>query len=175
MINFNKEIEIKLKVDENILSKLRKIEMESYEELDEYFFSSKEMIEKRMFLRFRSKKGKIFLEFKVLTKGGKDVDVYESDEIETEITAEQYGNMKRIFSIVFPIQIQVKKFRSKADYNDCELCFDKVEELGDFLEIEGPNDKIFEICKNFNIDVDKQRDRGEGYAIMMLKKMGLYD
>ena len=49
----------------------------------------------------------------------------------------------------------------------------KLKGLGDFLEIEGPKEKILEICKKFNIDMEKQRDREEGYVMMTAKKMGL--
>jgi adenylate cyclase class IV len=171
--NFEKEIEIKFKIDEKIVSRLKNLKLESYEEIDEYFFASKEIIDKRIFLRLRTKKGKIFLNLKVITKGGKVVDIYEADEIETEISKKQYEKIKEIFNIVFPIHMQVKKKRSVGMLNDCELFYDKVDNLGDFLEIEGPREKIFEICESFNIDIEKQKDREEGYAIMTLKKMGL--
>ena len=170
---FEKEIEIKFKIDENIVSRLKNLKLEYYEELDEYFFASKEIIGKRIFLRLRTKKGKIFLNLKVITKGGKDADIYEADEIETEITKEQYEKIKEIFNTVFPIRMQVKKKRSVGMLNGCKLFYDKVDNLGDFLEIEGSREKMFEICKSFNIDIEKQRDREEGYAIMTLKKMGL--
>jgi adenylate cyclase class IV len=173
VIDFEKEIEIKFKIDDNIASKLKNLKFETYEELDEYFFASKENIEKRIFLRLRSKKEKIFLNLKVITKGGKAAEIYEADEVDTEITKEQYEKIKEIFSIAFPIHIQVKKKRSVGILNSCELFYDKVDNLGDFLEIEGSREKIIEICKSFNIDMENQKDREEGYAIMTLKKMGL--
>lgn len=173
MINFNREVEIKFKIDENIASKLKGIKLESYEEVDEYFFASKENIDKKIFLRLRNKKGKVFLNLKVITKGGKTVGIYEADETETEITKEQYVKIKEIFNIALPIRMQVKKKRSVGMLNGCELFYDRVDNLGDFLEIEGPREKIVEICKDFNIDIEKQKDMEEGYAIMTLKKMGL--
>jgi len=171
VIDFEKEIEIKFKIDDNIVSKLKTLKLKPYEEIDEYFFT-KDNVGKNIFLRFRKKKGKIFLELKVITLGGKEVGIYEADEIETEITKEQYKNIKKIFNVIFPIKIQVRKIRSKGKLNDCELCYDKVDELGDYLEIEGPKNNIVEICNKFGIDVEKLKDREEGYAKMTLKKLG---
>ena len=79
MSNFEKEVEIKFKIDENIVSRLKNLKLETYEELDEYFFASKENIEKKIFLRFRTKKGKTFLNLKVITKGGEAAEIYEAD------------------------------------------------------------------------------------------------
>lgn len=172
VVNFGKEFEIKFKIDDNIVSKLKTLNLEPYEEIDEYFFT-KENVGKNIFLRFRKKKGKIILELKVITLGGKDVGIYEADEIETEITKEQYESIKKMFNIVFPVKIQVRKIRSKGEINDCELYYDKVDGLGDYLEIEGPRNNIMEICKKFNINIEKNSDKEEGYAKMTLKKMGL--
>jgi adenylate cyclase class IV len=169
---FEREVEIKFKIDKDIASKLKNIKLESYEEVDEYFFT-KDNVNGDIYLRFRKKKGKIFLGSKVIVLGGENTkDVYEADEIETEITQEQYEKIKKIFGVFFPINMQVRKIRSKGKFNECELFLDKVDGLGDFLEIEGPKDKILEICKNFNINMEN-RDKERGYAKMTLKKMGL--
>ena len=110
---------------------------------------------------------------KMITLGGeKSKDVYEADEIETELTQEQYESIKGIFNVFFPINIQVNKMRSKGKFNECEICLDNVDGLGEFIEIEGPKNKIFEVCKQFNLTLDK-RDNERGYAKMTLKKMGL--
>ncbi len=172
MNKFEREVEIKFKIDKDILSKLENIKLEMYEEVDEYFFT-KDNVDGDVYLRFRKKKGKIFLGSKVIVLGGENTkDVYEADEIETEITSEQYENIKKIFNVFFPINIQIRKIRSKGKFNECEICLDKVDDLGDFLEIEGPKDKILEICKNLNINMEN-RDKERGYAKMTLKKMGL--
>jgi adenylate cyclase class 2 len=169
---FEKEVEMKFKADKDILSKLKDVKLESYEEVDEYFFT-KDNVDGDVFLRFRKKKGKILLGLKIITLGGeKSKDVYEADEIETELTQEQYSNIKSIFNVFFPISIQVSKMRSKGKFNGCEICLDKVDGLGEFIEVEGSKDKIFEVCKEFNLTLDK-RDNERGYAKMVLKKMGL--
>lgn len=168
---FNKEIEIKFKVDENILNKLKNIELSSYEEIDEYFFTEN-MLKEDSYLRFRKKKGKIILTLKKITLRGKDTkDCYEADEIDIELTEEQYQKMKNIFNAIFPIKWSVNKIRSKGFFNDCEICHDEVKGLGNFLEIEGSREKILEICKMFNIDMNKKEDWG--YVKMGMKKAGL--
>jgi predicted adenylyl cyclase CyaB len=175
MSSERKEVEIKFRLDDALLSNVEKLVSEPYEELDEYFFSSKEAIDESIFLRFRSKKGKIFLELKAVTLGGEDTqNVYESDETEVEVSADQYSMMKRMFKVAFPISMEVRKNRGKGVFNDCELCLDSVDGLGDFLEIEGPKEKIMEACEMLGIDIDRQRDKERGYAVMMLRKLGLY-
>jgi adenylate cyclase class IV len=174
MNSVRKETEMRLRIDDSIVSQLQKIEMETYQEVDDYFFSSKESIDRRIFLRLRSKMGRHLIELKVIVKGGSDVAVSEAHETEIELTGEQYETMKAIFLKTFLISVQIRKLRGKGVLNGCELCYDKVEGLGDFLEIEGPEDKIYEICKIFGIDVERQRDRNEGYTMMMLRKKGLY-
>ena len=171
MSKFEREIEIKFKIDKDIISKLKNIKLEPYEEVDEYFFT-KDNVDKNVFLRFRKKKGKIFLGLKTIVVNGKDGDIYEADEIETEITNDQCENIKKIFNVFFPINLQIRKIRSKGKFNECKICFDKVDNLGEFLEIEGPKVKINEICKKFNLTPDK-RDKERGYVKMTLKKMGL--
>lgn len=172
MIDFGKEIEAKFRVDDNISSRLESLNLKPSEETDEYS-TSKDMLDRRIFLRFRKKNGKIFLETKYVTHGGKDVSIYEANEIETEITSEQYEKIREMFDVIFPISLKIRKIRAKGEYKGCELCHDKVDELGEFLEIEGPKDKILEVCKEFNIDVERQSDKQEGYVFMMLRKKGL--
>ena len=167
-----KETEIKFKIDENILGKLKNIELNPYEEMDEYF-TTKEMLDNDTFLRIRRKSGKIFLQLKDITKGEEQTnDCYEADEIHIELTEEKYEKMKQILLRTFPFNFVVRKVRSKGFLNECEICLDKVDGLGDFLEIEGPREKILEICKQFGLDLEK-RDKEKGYAHMMAKKEGI--
>ncbi len=166
-----KEIEIKFKVDENILSSLKGIEMKSYEESDEYF-TTKEMLENSTFLRFRKKQGRIILIMKDITNAKKEI--YEADEIQIELSEENYKKLREIFTRTFPFNFIVRKIRSKGLLNECEICLDKVDRLGDFLEIEGPKEKIKEVCSSLKLD-PKNLDKERGYAHMMVKKLGLVD
>jgi predicted adenylyl cyclase CyaB len=171
VIGFNKEVEMKLRVDESIKNMLRNLSFVAAEEVDEYF-ETKQMLDERHFLRLRTKKGKIKLEFKALTAGGK-TRIYESDETECDITQEQYGPVKKMLNSIFPIVFEVRKVRGRCALDGCELCHDKVEGLGEFLEIEGPKEKILGICQKYSIDVERLMDREEGYAMMTVRKNGL--
>jgi predicted adenylyl cyclase CyaB len=169
---FERETEIKFVADKDILNKISSIKLTPYEEVDEYF-TTKEMLKNFTFLRLRKKHGKIVLQFKdILTDAEKSKDCYEADELNLELNEEQYEKIKKILSSTFPHNFIVKKIRSKGRLNDCEICLDDVQYLGLFLEIEGPREKILEICKDLGLDMEK-RDNKRGYAIMTAKKMGL--
>jgi len=172
VIGIEREVEIKFKVDQNILSRLKDIKLEPYEEVDEYF-TTKEMLNNFTFLRIRRKKGKTILQLKDVIKGGKDTeDCYESDELHLELDEEQCEKIRRMLSKTFPHSFTIKKIRSKGTMNDCEICLDDVEGLGRFLEIEGEREKILVTCNKLNLDTEN-RDMERGYAIMMSKKLGL--
>jgi len=168
---FEKEIEIKFRVDDKLGSRIKNLDLKPHEETDEYFFST-ENVGKDLYLRFRKKKGKIILTLKNVIVGGHNIGIYESEETSVELTEEQYQEMKKIFDIVFPIKIQVKKIRKKGNYKDCEICHDIVEGLGEFFEIEGSREKINELRKEFEID-DDLIDREKGYVVMLLNRRGL--
>lgn len=171
-MKFEKETEMKFEVDENTISKLKNIKLEPYEEVDEYFFTQ-QTLDDDIYLRFRKKKGKIFLNLKNITLGGEKAEHYEADELAMELTEEQYENMKKIFNIIFPIKITLKKIRKKGFLNDCEICLDNVDGLGEFLEIEGSKEKILEVCKQLNLDMGKNVSNQQGYVKMTMRKRGL--
>ena len=169
MSEFNREIEIKFKIDESVLSNLKNINLVPHEEIDEYF-TTKEMLDNFTFLRIRKKHGKIVLELKDVVR--ETEDCYESDEIEMELTEENYDRMRKILLAIFPHNFIVKKNRSKGEFNCCEICLDDVEHLGLFLEVEGDREKILESCKMLNLDM-RMKDMEKGYAIMIAKREGL--
>ena len=169
---FKRETEIKFVVNKDILNKISSIKLIPYEEVDEYF-TTKGMLDSFTFLRLRKKHGKTVLQLKdVLTGAGQSKDCYEADELHLELNEEQYEKIKKMLSMTFPHNFVVKKTRSKGHLNDCEICLDDVQDLGLFLEIEGPREKILEVCKELRLDLEK-KDFGKGYAIMMAKKVGL--
>lgn len=169
---FIRETEIKFVADEDILSKISSIKFEPYEEIDEYF-TTKQMLDSFTFLRIRKKNGKTILQLKdVLAGADQTKDCYDSDELHLELNDEQYEKIRKMLLATFPHNFIVKKIRNKGHRNDCEICLDKVEDLGMFLEIEGEKEKILEICEELGLDLDK-RDKGRGYAIMIADKKGL--
>lgn len=63
-----------------------------------------------------------------------------SIERETEISDPQQMEEALVFMGYHEVT-RVKKMRQKAKYNEYEICFDKVEELGEFIEIEKMSDQ----------------------------------
>lgn len=163
-----KETEIKFRVDESFADRLKNIKLNSFCEEDEYF-TTKEMLENSTFLRFRKKQGKIFLIMKDITHSA---EIYEADEINMQLTEEQYEKLKNIFQAIFPHSFIVSKTRSVGSLNGCEIYLDKVDRLGTFLEIEGPKENIIQACEQLGLDV-RNSDREKGYAHMMAKESGI--
>lgn len=166
-----REVEIKFKID-NIPEKLKEIEFKTHDEEDEYFYSQY-MIDNAMYLRFRNKNGKTILNLKnIVISAEQTKNCYEADEEFIELTEEQLEKMRTIFDVIFPIKMKVKKIRSIGKFNDCLIFLDKVDGLGQFMEIEGTKEKILETCKILNLNTE-DRDKEKGYARMILKKMGV--
>jgi predicted adenylyl cyclase CyaB len=166
-----REIEIKFKID-SLPEKMKEIEFKAHQEEDEYFYSQY-MIDNHIYLRFRNKNGKIILNLKnIVVHDEQTKNCYEADEEFIELTEEQLEKMRTVFNIIFPIKHKVTKTRATGNFNDCIICHDKVEGLGEFIEIEGPKEKILETCKIFNLNTE-DRDKEKGYARMTLKKMGV--
>lgn len=166
----NHEIEVKFPLDENIKSKIQNLQFELHNEIDEYFFTEETSRTRDRWLRLRQKHGKYFYELKekVKTRLFQD-NTSVMDEFSCEISPEQYKTIKISFEKVFPIKIVVKKERSVAKINGCDLTYDRVESLGDFIEVEGPKENIDRICSDFGIDATKMLLIG--YPEMMLNKI----
>ena len=164
----NKEVEIKFKVGAELKKKLSKFKLKPYKEEDEYFLTKK-MFDEDTYLRFRKKNGKIFLQLKdIILQSFDSKDVYKAKEYSTEITKEQYKLMKNMFNKIFPIKSKVVKIRYKGFLDGCEICYDKVKGIGEYLEIEGPRKQILKVCKKLGLNL-KNRYKGKGYAKMALK------
>ncbi len=167
MDQVNKEIEMRFFL-KTYPEKLNDLKFDESDETDEYFMTEEIAREGRLYLRIRSRKGKRVLELKEITQSGR---VSNADERLIEIPEGSYETLKQILERVLPFKIVIKKNRRKAKLNDCEICVDDVEDLGRFLEIEGPEQKISESCKILGVDMDSVEDRG-GYVQMMLRKIG---
>ena len=75
--------------------------------------------------------------------------------------------------------VRINKIRITTEYNGCEICFDEVEQLGAFIDMEkltenGDDIKIQEELFQFFISLGINReDRvSKGYDILMLEKAG---
>ncbi|OGD63097.1 hypothetical protein A3A71_03900 [Candidatus Berkelbacteria bacterium RIFCSPLOWO2_01_FULL_50_28] len=104
-----------------------------------------------------------------------ELNELESTEIETKVSdPEATENIIREVGYVF--STEVRKTRRKAKHNDTELCYDEVEDLGTFIElerimemgsdVEKAQGELFEFLKQFGVD---EADRvTKGYDTLML-------
>jgi len=121
--NFDREIKIRFKLDDNILKKLGNLDFDTFEELDQYFFTKETF---------------------------KNLGTYyasEFNEVFTELIKQQCSPVLEIFNSLFPLKRAVKKTRKVTTFNGCEIFLDDVEGLVRFIEIEGPREKILEYAK----------------------------
>lgn len=167
-----REIEVRFRVDENIEKIIKGLSFDSFDQIDEYFFTEKSIKEKNMWLRLRQSGGKFSLELKKTIKDAFDSDkISVHDEFFSKIDENQYKKIREILCAVFPTSFKIKKRRSKAKLGGCEICHDVVDGLGNFIEIEGPKEKIDEVCEKFNINMSDALSGG--YAGMMIEKLKL--
>lgn len=96
----------------------------------------------------RAKKSVICLKRKPDVKGSDRVKTW--DESETEI--HNYDQMRRILEgLGYLVAFEYEKFREKWSLNSCQICLDYLP-FGSFVEIEGPEEKIFECAKDLCLD-----------------------
>lgn len=179
----NKEIEIKIEIDENkyntLLNDLTKRcnEKKCTIQEDTYYSPKTENYYDNgdRCLRLRETNNKSILSYKQIYEN-KDKRII--DEYETEI--ENSKMLKYIFqSIGIREDIKVKKKRIEFRLKYCIIALDDVENLGYFVEIENINPKnsieksnqeIKELAINLNLDLNKQNY--EGYSNMMYRLRG---
>lgn len=188
MSNKDKEIEIKIPLDEDTFFKLKeKIkEISKFEkitnQIDEYFTPThRNFIEPEFpfeWLSIRKRGDKIILNYKHFYPENVETFTH-CDEFETEIKNPEQLN--KIFSILnLKKLITVEKEREIYANDEFEIALDKVKELGYFIEIEAIKDlgtvektreKLFEFAKNLKIDISKTDKRG--YPFLLMEKKGL--
>ncbi len=180
------EIEIKVKIErsENLQKLLESEGKLKYtdKQIDEYytpahknFVSVEPVVE---WLRLRDSNGKFSINYKHWIAGD-DGQTNHCDEHETKI--ENLEAMRNILKALdFKYLITVNKERRAWDYKDYEISFDRVEGLGDFVEIEYKGsdtdskkitDEMMEFLKN--LDCGEITRDFRGYPYLLLEKAGL--
>lgn len=121
--------------------------------------------------RIRTSMGKHIFTVKVPVKN-------QLDKLESETVVEDPNRMAEALELMdFKKVMIIKKMRQKTDYQGDEICFDEVEGLGSFIEMERLvkesegtekiQEELFSFLKNLGI---KQEDRiSEGYDILIYK------
>ena len=170
------EIEAKLKVDSHkkITAKLTELGAEFLEERlqkDYYFDDAKAGFRKTdRCLRLRrelvGKKEKVFLTY----KGPKQEDNFKKrQQLEVEVT--DGDSMEKLLSaLAYKKVLALEKRRQIWRLGGCEVALDQLPLLGDFVEIEGPDDaKIADVQKNLGLS-DLPHIK-ESYASLMEEKL----
>lgn len=149
-----KEIELKFKVEEDygvFKSKIEKTGVKyrgKYQQTDIWLDTKDGRLrQERKGLRIRQQNGKATLTLKSKQVYGK---FREAEELEVVI-----DDFKKTFGIFgelgFEIYIKIKKEREIWKLGDIEVCLDKVEDLGVFLELEGSKKGIEEAIKRLGL------------------------
>ncbi len=182
------EIEIKVKIEssEKLTALLSEEGVLKYtdKQIDEYYVPSHrnfmELDPVEEWLRLRDSNGVYSFNYKkwIYNSEGKS---NHCDEYETKI--ENIEEMRKILTAVdFKPLVIVDKNRIAWDYQDYEISFDKVEGLGDFIEIEykGNNgDSDPEVVTNQMMEFLESLDCGKiernykGYPYLALEQKGL--
>lgn len=117
----------------------------------------------KVILRIRNSSGAIILTLKKQCEN-------ELDNIEEEVVVESQEKMERILKYMdYEEVIRVNKVRQKTFYKDMEICVDRVEGLGDFIEVEKMTDdkqegelqgKLFEFLESLGVKKEDQVFKG---------------
>ncbi|MFZ3077190.1 MAG: class IV adenylate cyclase [Candidatus Aenigmatarchaeota archaeon] len=183
------EIEIKIKLDKELFSKVReKVEntakfVKKVRQSDEYFTPAhRNFVEPKFpfeWFSIRERGGKAILNYKHWHPENAEVHTH-CDEFETELA--NPGAMRKILSALdFKKLVTVDKEREAYTYEDeFEIALDVVKDLGYFIEIETMKDfgsveearkKLFEFAKILGVDVSNPDLRG--YPFLLMEKQGL--
>ncbi len=135
--------------------------------------SLKSFLSNKIFLRIRVNNGSKII-FTVKDRAGALVAT------EHEVVVDSKEEMRKIILLLGNKEaVRINKTRQTTEYNGCEICIDKVESLGTFIEMEkmterGDAGKIQEELFTFFLSLGiKQEDRvKKGYDILMLEKSG---
>lgn len=181
MKNVEVEIQVIIKNPKKAEARLNKVGkfVKSRQQTDKYFvlpyrnFFDKDTPDE--YLRIRHEKDKNHLNYSFL-HFGKDGWLKNTDEYETLVDKPEVA--EEIFQKIGLIpKVIVKKIRKYFDCGDFEVTLDKIENLGNFMEVEAKKDfggvsKTRKACedflKNLNVEYDIQKDMG--YPRMLYKK-----
>ena len=170
------EIEAKIKVAslEPIEDKLKELGadfVQSVRQVDTYFMDTHEQLRKDdCGLRIRQEIAESQTTAKITFKGPRTDSQFKSrSEYETGI--DNIEMMEKIFDALgYHKRIVIKKKRGMWLLDNCEVCLDKLPELGCFVEVEGPNENVISsVLKKLNLKNEPHIPHG--YASMMSRKL----
>ena len=179
-----REIEIKLKVDnlEELEKKLADKGLVISKEINQHDIvysriddthEYTESYEGCIIVRIRNQDGVSILNLKKQLSG-------EMDNLEYETKVEDGEAMHRILlTLGWKPEVEVKKVRKKGKLGGYEICLDRVEQLGDFVELEKMTDdnadpekirdELFKELEKFGLTKDQEETKGYDTQIYLLK------
>jgi adenylate cyclase class 2 len=172
------EIEAKVKVKnlDTIARKLRRMGaqfLRTVQEQDLYFNSlDGKLLKTNCGLRLRKRKlhrSSLKAHFFLTYKGPTGKSAFKSRR-EIQVRIDNYDAIKNILvKLGYKKHLTVNKMRHIWQFGKCEICLDKVQGLGTFIEVEGPNEKLIStaLCK---LGFDKKQHISSGYARMLDSK-----
>ena len=103
-------------------------------------------------IRLRAQTARNETKYILTYKGAKEKSSYKRRrEIEIEVS-DADSTRDILCALGYDKKLTVEKKRSLWRFGECEVALDQVKELGDFVEIEGPNeDKINNVQKSLNL------------------------
>lgn len=173
------EIEIKAKADHDALLRTLKKEGATFEKTvgqnDSYYNAPhRDFAETDEALRLREQSGRVYMTYK-----GKKLDSKSKTRKEVEVEVADREKMEDILlSLGFKKTLQVHKKRDIYHLKGAEICVDRVEGLGDFVELETMATDMSEMEKKRDELISLMRELGvhgelirESYLEMLLAKM----
>lgn len=150
------EIEVKMKIDSfadtEYLLYCKHAEFVGEYLITDYLFDNKDesLIKSDKCLRLRHKKIDM-IEYLILTyKGVREKSEFKKrQEINLAIKSTQKELILTLLSAIgYEIILTIEKIRSIWKYNECEIMLDNFGAYGNFIEIEGPNEKQIANVRN---------------------------
>lgn len=170
------EIEAKLKVDSlpDVEHKLKEHGAEFIAEQSQrdVFFDDADasLIATDQCLRLRSQSVGDSKRYFLTYKGAKETsDFKKRREIEIEIDSEEMTE-KLLLALGYKKVLVVEKRRRLWRFGNCDVALDRVSELGDFVEIEGPDDETIADVQ-YRFGLADARSITKSYAQMIKEKL----
>lgn len=170
------EIEAKLKVDSlrQVEEKLRELGAEFVAELsqeDILFDNSHETLTKAdSCLRLRKQAAGGKTSYILAYKGAKEKSSYKKRlEIEVEVSSSE-SVVALLSALGYEQKIIVEKKRSLWRFGGCEVALDRLKLLGDFVEIEGPDEKTIDEVQR-KLHLEQLEHISKSYASLIAAKL----
>ncbi len=183
----NIEVEIKIKINnfEEIKERVSKVGklIKAIKQIDEYYVPShRDFFAQKPhpteWMRIRTNPDKVVFEYDRSINKKENGEQECAEEYETEIS--DYEEFKKILNFLdFKKVITVDKQREYWDCGDLEIALDKIEGLGDFIEVEAKGDfksttdakkACLEFLDKLGIKNAENIQINKGYPVLLLEK-----